>query len=122
MTKREARFGAQVVLTGSSQEQELTSGICRALPVPAINAAGKLTVRQTAAVIKQCRLFISNDSGIAHVAAGVGTPLVVVFGPTDVRRIAPQGKRVCILPKPSHDVRDVTTTDVLAQAEKVLHG
>jgi ADP-heptose:LPS heptosyltransferase len=37
------------------------------------------TIRQTAAVIKQCSLFIGNDSGLAHVAAAVGTKSVVIY-------------------------------------------
>lgn len=36
-----------------------------------------------AALISKCRVIIANDSGIGHIAAAVGTPLVSIFGPTD---------------------------------------
>ena len=116
------RFGVQIVLTGSQAERELTDGRCRKIPFPLINTAGKLTLRQTAALIKQCRIFISNDSGIAHMAAAVGTPLIVIFGPTNVQRIAPQGEKVWVLQSPSRDIRDVTPQEVLAQVEKIWHA
>ncbi|MBU1186176.1 MAG: glycosyltransferase family 9 protein, partial [Acidobacteria bacterium] len=44
---------------------------------------------QLAALIKLCRLFISNDSGPMHLANAVGTPVVSIFGPTDERRTGP---------------------------------
>jgi ADP-heptose:LPS heptosyltransferase len=40
----------------------------------------QLTVRQTAAVLSRCGLYIGNDSGLFHLAAAVGTPQVAVFG------------------------------------------
>lgn len=46
------------------------------------NLAGRLTLAESAGVIRTCRLFISNDSGLMHVAAAVGTPVAAVFGPT----------------------------------------
>ncbi len=40
------------------------------------------------------RLFVGNDSGIGHLAAAVGTPVVSIFGPTDPEVWAPRGARV----------------------------
>lgn len=42
-----------------------------------------VTVRQAAALMKKCSLFISNDSGPMHMAATVGVPTVAIFGPTN---------------------------------------
>jgi ADP-heptose:LPS heptosyltransferase len=47
--------------------------------------------------LADARIFIGNDSGIAHLAAAVGTPVVALFGATDPRVWAPRG----------HDVRVV---------------
>ena len=44
------------------------------------------------------RVYIGNDSGITHLAAAVGTPVVALFGPTDPRIWAPRGDRVRIVP------------------------
>ena len=43
------------------------------------------------------RLYIGNDSGITHLAAAVGAPVVAIFGPTDPRVWAPRGSRVKVV-------------------------
>jgi len=47
-----------------------------------INACGKLTLRQSAALIKRAALLVTNDSAPLHLASAVGTPIVALFGPT----------------------------------------
>jgi heptosyltransferase-3 len=44
--------------------------------------------------IARARVYIGNDSGISHLAAAVGTPTIVLFGPTDPAVWAPRGSRV----------------------------
>lgn len=46
------------------------------------------------------RVYLGNDSGITHLAAAVGTPVVAVFGPTDPRVWAPRGGRVRVVATP----------------------
>ena len=52
-----------------------------------VNAAGRLSVRQAAAALTHCRLFVGNDTGTMHLAAAVNTPcvgyMVLVIGPAD---------------------------------------
>jgi lipopolysaccharide heptosyltransferase III len=47
------------------------------------NAAGQLTVRESAACLSHCSLFIGNDNGPMHLAAAVGVPCVAVFSGID---------------------------------------
>ena len=56
-----------------------------------------LPLRLLAAVLGHCRAFVGNDSGIAHLAAGLGLPCVVLFGPTSPANWAPIGKRTQVL-------------------------
>lgn len=44
-----------------------------------------------------CRLFVGHDSGVSHVAAAVGTPSVLLFGPTDPAVWAPPGPHVTVV-------------------------
>ena len=64
------------------------------------------------------RVFIGNDSGIAHLAAAVGTPVVVLFGPTDSRVWAPRGSNVCVLK--ATEVAAIPAENVLAAARALL--
>lgn len=67
--------------------------------------------------LASARLYIGNDSGITHLAATVGTPIIALFGPTDPSVWAPRGPQVCVLRNP--DLPDVMRT-VLKQS-RVRH-
>jgi len=58
------------------------------------------------------RVYIGNDSGITHLAAAVGTPVVALFGPTDPRIWAPRGPQVRVIAKRA--LEDITVDEVLA--------
>ena len=60
-----------------------------------------LDLTEVADELRQCRMFIGNDSGITHLAAYLGCPTVALFGPTDPRVWGPLGRRVEILWKSS---------------------
>ena len=62
------------------------------------------------------RVFIGNDSGIAHLAAAVGTPVVALFGPTDPRVWAPRGRDVRVLQ--ATEMAAIPVADVLAATLK----
>jgi len=57
-----------------------------------IDLAGKLDIRKTAAIIRFCDVFVTNDSSLMHVAAAVGTKTVSIFGPTNPKLLKPYGK------------------------------
>lgn len=54
-----------------------------------IDLVGRLSLLETAACLKQCQVFVGNDSGLMHMAAAVGTPSIGLFGPSDDRMYAP---------------------------------
>jgi heptosyltransferase-3 len=87
--------GGLLVLEGPAEEG-LGQDLAEALG-PDIYLARHLPLRLLAAVLRHCRFFIGNDSGIAHLAAGLGLPCVVLFGPTSPVNWAPIGKRVQFL-------------------------
>lgn len=58
-----------------------------------INCMDKFDLRTTAALLGRCRVVISNDTGLLHVAAGTGAATLGIFGPTMPYDKAPQGDR-----------------------------
>ena len=58
-------------------------------PDGVLNLAGKTSLRQLAAALKLCRLLLTNDTGPMHLAAAVGTPLIVPFGSTSPELTGP---------------------------------
>ncbi|HXD31061.1 MAG TPA: glycosyltransferase family 9 protein [Pyrinomonadaceae bacterium] len=63
-----------------------------------VNGAGQLSVRQSAAALEHCSLFVGNDSGTMHLAAAVGVPCVVVMSAQDwPGRWHPYGERHIVL-------------------------
>jgi ADP-heptose:LPS heptosyltransferase len=86
--------GLGIVLTGSAGDRELADRIARTLPVGScLQLAGRTSLRQLAAVIERTMVFVSVDSEPAHVAAAVGTPLVVLWGPGILEQTRPMPGR-----------------------------
>lgn len=56
-----------------------------------VDFSGKLELPELAALMKKSKIYIGNDSGPSHLAAAVGVPSVVLFGPGDLDRCCPQG-------------------------------
>ena len=50
------------------------------------------SIREVAAIIKNLDLFVSNDSGLMHLAAATGIPVIAIFGPTNPDFVRPWGK------------------------------
>ena len=79
-----------------------------ALAAPA--ELGGLEVAQAGAVLAGCGLYVGNDSGVTHLAAGLGVPTVAVFGPTDPAVWRPLGPRVRVVRgRPWPGYREVLT-------------
>ena len=92
------RFQAKILLFGASAEEKLGNEICRKAPVPGVvNLAGQTSLEDAIALIGHCGLFVTNDSGLMHVAAAMDVPLVAIFGPTDPARTAPWSKRYVLV-------------------------
>ncbi len=87
-----------VLIFGSPGEKELGAEISK--KTGAINLCGKTNLRQAMALIRLCDLFITNDSGLMHVAAALDVPLIAIFGPTDYKTTSPFGAGSHMIRKP----------------------
>ena len=94
-------FSAEVLIFGGEKESELVHSVANLMSAPAVPFAGNLQVRELAACIEKCDLFLTNDTGPMHIAAAVGTPTVSLFGPGNHIRFQPLGELHQII---RHDV------------------
>jgi ADP-heptose:LPS heptosyltransferase len=83
------QFNAQIILTGSLDEQNIVRSVIEHMETQPLNLASKTSLGGLAALISELDLIVSNDTGPAHLAAAVDTPSITIFGPADHRRWAP---------------------------------
>jgi len=77
---------------GGKADAAVANRIESAIPTPSsaiLNLAGKTSLRELMALLKICRVLLTNDSGPMHVAAALGTPVVVPFGSTSPELTGP---------------------------------
>jgi len=76
-----SRRGLRVVVVGTDSERELCARVATDAP-GALVLAGETSPAELVALLARARVVVGNDSGVGHLAAAVGTPVVTVFGPT----------------------------------------
>lgn len=86
-----------VVILGARGEESLGKDIAARINRRSVVLSGATTIRELMAVVKRCRLLITNDTGPMHIAAACGVPVVAVFGPTDSHTTAPYGQERSIV-------------------------
>jgi ADP-heptose:LPS heptosyltransferase len=82
----------------------------------------KQSIRAVASCLAAVDLLVSNDTGIMHVGAAVGTPVLSLFGPTDPTQWAPCGVRNRYIVSRSGDMNDITVDEVLQQVRDMLRS
>ncbi|MBI5410611.1 MAG: lipopolysaccharide heptosyltransferase II [Nitrospirae bacterium] len=92
--------GGPVVIVGARGEEALGHAIAHKMAVKPLVLSGQTSIRELMAVIKRCKLFLTNDTGPMHIAAAFGVPVVALFGPTDHRNTSPWGHRHTIVRHP----------------------
>ena len=92
LTKKNGTFeNAKVAIFGGPGEEALAKPILDALGDQAVDFVGNLTITETAAFIKKCKVFVGNDSGLMHMSAALGVPTVGLFGPSMPEHYGPWG-------------------------------
>ncbi len=78
------------------------------------------TIREVAAILDELDLAITNDTGVMHVAGGVRTHLLALFGPTDPLEWAPPGGKNRYLSSPDRNMNSISVEEVTAAAATIL--
>ena len=94
------RLDATLLIFGGPSDRELGRDISRMMVAPVIDLSGRTSLGVAMALIDRCNAFVTNDSGLMHVAAALNTPLVAIFGPTDSTTTSPysQSSRIVRVP------------------------
>ena len=92
-------LGGRLLILGSAGDRAVASQVREIAGKGAVDLTGKTTLGQAMAVLARCRVFVTNDSGLMHVAAALGVPLVAIFGSTDPSRTGPRGEYSRVLYK-----------------------
>jgi lipopolysaccharide heptosyltransferase II/tetraacyldisaccharide 4'-kinase len=105
-------FQAGLVLLGGPADQAAAAEVERAGRGRFLNLAGQTTLRQALAVVSALRVLVTNDSGLMHAAAALGTPVVAIFGSTDPAATRPFTSRTAIMhhPRPCSPCLERTCT------------
>ena len=130
-----SRYGAVPIFLGSRADSALIDRVRALSECDAASAAGKTSLKQAAAIIEQCDLVISVDTGLLHIANALNRPTVAVFGPTAWDYLAGKdslavvAKDLSCMPcfrhptcKDHECMTSVTADEVLLAAERWLGG
>lgn len=88
-----------IIIFGDSNSSPLAEKISKGLENKAIDVTGKTDILQLAALLKECDLLITNDTGPMHVACAVQTPVVAVYGSTNHVTTSPLGPDAVMIKK-----------------------
>lgn len=99
--------GEKVVLTAAptDAEQAMVDAIQAQLETPVASLAGKLNLKELAALTGRAKLFIGVDSAPMHMAAAMGTPTVALFGPSGDKQWGPWGVPTRVIASRQHPCR-----------------
>jgi heptosyltransferase-2 len=115
--------GRQVLLIGSADEADVTREVTSRMKQQPVVLTGKTSLDQITSVLSLVDLVVTNDTGPAHIAAALGRPTLVIFGPTNpltTRPFAPEAEILrhppdcapCMLRDCPIDHRCMTAIDV----------
>ncbi len=110
-----------LVSTGEAEEERVAAffhGLER-FQFP-VTPANRLPLDVLGAALVRCRLYLGHDSGISHLAAAMGVPSVVLFGPTPSAVWAPPHAHVAVVEHKSGLLSAVTVQEVVETAEELL--
>jgi len=125
---------AGILIFGGPKDKQLGEQVCEMMQTPGINLAGQTTLGMAMALIQQCKAFVTNDSGLMHIACALQTPLIAIFGSTNPITTGPIGINShivqvkapcspCLLtdcPKKHHLCMDAVSVDNVYQKVEAL--
>jgi heptosyltransferase-2 len=91
------KWGARVLVLGSGNETDICEVLSGSMAHRSYNLCGRTSLGEAIGLISRCNFFVTNDSGLMHVAASLGVPTVAIFGSTDPIATGPRGPKTRIV-------------------------
>jgi heptosyltransferase-2 len=117
LAKALAQDGATVWILGGPLEKELAAAIIRHAGDRVRDLTGN-DLRDAIIALKAADLAVTNDSGLMHIAAAIGTPTVGIFGPTDPQLWGPLNPLAAVVEPERAFARDRSTSEI--PSERVI--
>jgi len=112
-------FNAQILVTAGPMDDEPLKNMINRLGIP-FELLQNEPIRRVASIILYVNLFVTNDTGIMHVAGATGTSVLSLFGPTDPEQWAPYGGRNRYIAGKGGRIDVISIQDVLQCARQLL--
>ena len=109
-----------VVLVGDDRDKKISLDFVKNTTIKTINFCGKLSIIETAALIKLSKFFIGNDSGLGHLASAVKTPSYSIFGIGNPIRYSPWGKKAFWYQNNEKDILKITPEEIYEDLRKII--
>ncbi len=104
----------RILLVGGEADEERLPRLAEALPNEKVELARNLPLPLLAGRLQNCGSFLGHDSGISHLAAAVGTPSLLLFGPTDPAIWAPANPQVRVFRARGGMMDGIEVTEMVA--------
>jgi heptosyltransferase-2 len=92
-----AAFDSPIILLGGKSDANTAEEVRKSAHTGLINLAGKTDLKEAVYLISRCRLFISNDSGLMHIAGALNIPTIAIFGSTNPATTSPTGNQSIVM-------------------------
>ena len=103
-----------LIFAGGAGDAPACEELVKTLGDRALSVAGKSSLQEWAALLKNANLAVANDSGGMHLAGAVGVPVVGIYGITDPDKTGPLARRFKVLQNSTVKSRDISRNSDLA--------
>ncbi|MGV3614997.1 MAG: glycosyltransferase family 9 protein [Fimbriimonas sp.] len=120
VARRLQREGRRLVLVGGKEEQSDAERLAAQLTEPVVDLVGRTSLRETLGVLAGLHAMVGADTGVMHLAAGVGCPTVTVFGPTPAQKWGHAYSPHRVLRAPEGKMANISAEAIAAGLSEVL--
>lgn len=120
LLRRLLAMETNLLLVGGEAERDRLERLAAVWPADRVELARSLPLPELGERLAGCAGFLGHDSGISHLAAALGLPGLVLWGPTNATVWRPRGERIAVVNAPNGRLEELTTEAVWNRLEPLL--